>query len=356
MHLSTSNFERSIPNLPWPGLLIRVVAFTLIATAAWELCCRAVGYAPTLNDTSDLWADRREAVKPDSTVVIGDSRALFDLDLNELERIFAERPIQLSLVGSSAYPILLNLVEDEAFHGTVIVGMVPLMFFAPAGPPVETSEKALKHYRTRTISQKVNHQLEMLTQQNLAFLKQEDLTLSALLKKIPIDNRTGALIAPKLPPYFYTLDSERRARMVESCMRPGPLQTRVKEGWPALFSRPPPPNWIPPEAFSKKMAQASEDRFQNTVTKVNEFRARGGKVVFVRFPVSGKLKAIEDAATPRTQIWARLINETQAPGIYFEDYSELARFECPEWSHLSAPDSIEFTRALIPHLRSSLKL
>ncbi len=70
--------------MPWRGLLVAVVLLTLAAAVAWELFARSVGYAPTLNDTNDLWAERREAVKPDSVVIVGDSRALFDFDLNEL--------------------------------------------------------------------------------------------------------------------------------------------------------------------------------------------------------------------------------------------------------------------------------
>jgi hypothetical protein len=87
---------------------------------------------------------------------------------------------------------------------------------------------------------------------------------------------------------------------------------------------------------------------------VQKIRARGGKVVFVRLPVSGELKKLEDRATPRTGLWTRLLKESGAPGIYFEDYPELAGFVCPEWSHLSAPDSIQFTRRLVPPLRKAL--
>ena len=51
---------------------------------------------------------------------------------------------------------------------------------------------------------------------------------------------------------------------------------------------------------------------------------------------------------------ARLLKVTGAPGIYFEDHPELAGFDCPEWSHLSAGDSVEFTKRLVPHLRTAL--
>jgi hypothetical protein len=70
--------------------------------------------------------------------------------------------------------------------------------------------------------------------------------------------------------------------------------------------------------------------------------------------MSGKLKELEDMGTPRVGPWNRIIRETGAPGIYFEDYPELASFTCPEWSHLSAPDAVEFSKRLMPHLKAAL--
>ncbi|MGI8482323.1 MAG: hypothetical protein ACR2MF_09710, partial [Chthoniobacterales bacterium] len=192
--------------------------------------------------------------------------------------------------------------------------------------------------------------------EHVAFLKERDLTTEALLKELPIPNRPGALVPPRTPPYFQTVDRERRARMTESCARPGRLQTRVKTGWIPLFTPPPPPTYIPKDAFLARVNAAIEARFHDTATAVEKFRARGGKIVFVRFPVTGELKALEDQATPRSGIWERLLKETGAPGIYFEDFPELASFDCPEWSHLSAPDSVEFTKRLVPHLRTALGL
>jgi len=76
--------------------------------------------------------------------------------------------------------------------------------------------------------------------------------------------------------------------------------------------------------------------------------------VFIRFPVTGKVKEIEDRATPRAGPWTRLLQETGAPGIHFVDHPELAGFQCPEWSHLSASDSVEFSHRLAPHLLQAL--
>lgn len=348
------DFKRTIPDHSWRGILIGVALLTVGATLAWELYARAASYRPTLNDTSDLWAQEREKVRSDSIVIIGDSRALFDMDLDVLEQGLGSRPVQLALVGSCAYPILAELASDEKFRGTVICGIVPRMFFAPGGPLVAASEIALKRYRSRTPAQRVSHQLGMVLEERIAFLKERDLTLAKLLERLPIPNR-AALPPPRVPPpYFQTTERDRRTRMVEECVLPGPLQTRVKEGWPLLFTPPPPPAYLPKEKFLEGIGKAINARFVDTAAAVEKIRARGGKVVFVRFPMTGKLKELEDQATPRVGPWTRLLKDTSAPGIYFEDYPELAGFDCPEWSHLSGPDSVEFTKRLVPYLRQAL--
>lgn len=354
MPSSISSFERTIPALPWRGLAALAAALTLAASVGWEIRCRAWGYAPTLNDTSDLWADRRSAVQPDSLVVIGDSRALFDLDLDALEQGLGRRPVQLALVGSCCYPVLENLANDERFRGTVLCSLLPGIYLAPAGPPLENSERAIARYKKWTVAQRASHQLGMLLEEHVAFLKQDDLTLEQLLKKLPIPNRADAQVGPALPPYFSSLDRERRTRMIPQCEQPGPLQDRVKHGWFPLFTPPPPPSFIPREAFLAFVGEAIEARFKNTVAAVAKIRARGGKVVFVRFPMSGPLKELEDKGTPKAGPWTRILRETGAPGIYFEDHPELAGFDCPEWSHLSDKDSVEFTKRLVPHLKAAL--
>ena len=356
MPSSTFSFERPIPAQPWRGITVVVVLFILAAACAWEVYCRSVGYAPTLNDTADLWAQARRGVKPGSLVIIGDSRPHFDLDLDELESGLGSRPIQLAQGGSCAFPVLQDLVNDERFHGTIICSIVPRMFFAPGGPLIENAQKAVKRYHTQTLAQRASQFLALPLEEHVAFLKQDELDTAEILRRLPIPDRPGALVPPKFPPYFASLDRERRARMVESCERPGALQTRIKTGWIPLFTPPPPPSYIPKEVFLAKMNAAVETRFHETTALVEKLRARGGKIVFVRFPVTGELKALEDKATPRNGIWDRLLKETAAPGIYFEDFPELASFNCPEWSHLSAGDSVEFTKRLVPHLRAALQL
>ena len=352
------DYERPIPQIPWRGITVVVVLVVIAVAWAWELYCRSIGYAPTLNDNEDLWTMARRNVKPESVVIVGDSRGWYDVDLDELEKGLGKRPVQLSMGGSCAYPVLADLANDKDFHGTIICSVVPRLFLAPPGtPPMDLSEKAVRRYHSQTPAQRVSQYLAMPLEEHVAFLKQEELTLDDLLKRLPIPNRSYAQVPPQLPPYFGTLDRERRARMIEECARPGSeLQRRIQQIWLPLFTPPPPPTYIPIEEFIKSMDQAIEQRFHDVATAVQKFRARGGKIVFVRFPVAGELKTLEDRTTPRSQTWDRIMKETNSPGIYYEDFPELSSFNCPEWSHLSAGDSVEFSKRLVPHLRSALEM
>jgi hypothetical protein len=348
-------FERPIPPIQWRGITVVVVLIVLAATTGWEWYVRSIGYAPTLNDTNDLWVQRRRAVQPESVVIVGDSRPLFDLDLDELQKGLGRRPVQLSIAGSCAFPMLENLANDQSFHGTIICSVVPGMWFAPGGPLLETSEKALKRYRDQTLAQRASHWLGMLLEENIAFLKQEDLTLEQLLKKLPVPDRPNAQVPPRFPPYFQTVDRERRTRMIEGCADPnGTLARKIQQIWIPLFTPPPPPSYVPSDVFMAKVHEAIGKRFADTIAAVNKLRSRGGKIVFVRFPHSGGLKALEEKLNPRARDWDPLIKATNTPGIYYSDFPDLAGFQCPEWSHLTAGDSVEFTKRLVPHLHEAL--
>ena len=51
------------------------------------------------------------------------------------------------------------------------------------------------------------------------------------------------------------------------------------------------------------------------------------------------------STVPREQTWDRLLRETGAFGIHFEDYPEMQGLELPEWSHLSREIARRASRA-----------
>jgi hypothetical protein len=361
MPSSTSSSEhpgitRVVPELPWSTLAVTVAIAAVLGVAGWEAHCRGLGYAPGLNDTTDLWCDARRSVRGDSTVIIGASRALFDLDLDELQHGLGTRPLQLALVGTCVYPELRELADDRSFHGTVICDVVPGLLTAPyMAPPYKNGEKAVKRLHTQTWSQRWGFQLSLPLERTFACLQQEDLTLSALLREIPIPNREHAQLDPPLPPHFSTIERDRRTRMLPRMLTDPVLCDRVKHGWPALFTPPPKPVWIPDQAFGVFMGKLFNDRFSDFASAVADLRARGARVVFVRLPSGGDLLQLEERMTPRAAVYDRLLRQSGAPGVYWSDHPELAGYRCPEWSHLSADDSVSFSRSLVPLIKAALE-
>lgn len=352
---STLGIHRTIPVQPWPVLAVIVAIVLAVLATGWEVRCRAAGYQPSLDDTRDLWVENRRRVTPDGVVIVGSSRGLFGLDLDEIEQGLGQRPVQLCLVGSCVYPILKSLADDTSFHGTVLCDLVPGLLMVPSmAPPYHNSEAALERARTQTKAQRWSHFISLPLEYSFASLQQEDLTLSALLHGLPIPNRQRAQIGPPLPPDFYSIDADRRARMEERVLTDAALRDHIKHGWVPLFTPPPKPHWIPDAAFGDFMQKLVEGRFAAMAAAVSAIRDRGGRVVFLRMPSSGDLRVVEDKLTPRAAIWERLLRESGAPGIDAEDHQELNNFDLPEWSHLSAKDSVEFTHRLVPHLREVL--
>src|SRR5262249_466355 len=80
--------------------------------------------------------------------------------------------------------------------------------------------------------------------------------------------------------------------------------------------------------------------------EVQQIRARGGDVVFVRFPCSGPVYAGENRGFPRSLAWEPFLAQTHTIGVHFEDHRQLQGYSLPEWSHMAAGDRGRFTRAL----------
>ena len=353
--LTLPGIRRTIPAQSW-GLLAGITAgLVALAVVGWEVHCRQLGYTAGLDDTLDLWVEQRRSVQPDDTIIIGASRGLFGLDLDALAQGLGHRPRQLCLVGSCVYPILKDVADDQSFHGTVICDLVPgLLLVPPMAPPYHNAQNALDRRRDQSVAQQVSHYLSLPLERTFASLQQEDLTLTALLGTLPIPNRAHAQIGPPLPPHFSSIDEDRRTRMLDRVLTDSTLRDRVRLGWAPLFTPPPKPHWIPDAAFGEYIHGMIEGRFADMAKAVAAIRARGGKVVFIRMPSQGDLRAVEDGITPRTAVWDRLLKDTGAPGIFAEDHPELAGFTLPEWSHLSAADSVTFTQRLVPLLKDAL--
>jgi hypothetical protein len=258
--------------------------------------------------------------------------------------------------GTNPLALLEDVAAERDFDGTLILGVAPGLWFVPQGRPVDLARQAVGRYDNWSPSQKVGVRLAGALERHLAFINPEDLTLDALLHRLPLSNRSAALpfLPPVLPAYFAGMDEHRQARMWERCDFGTERARLIQQTWIPLFTPPPPPPHLSPEEFQGMMKANAESVLERIRVAVEKVRARGGRVIFLRAPSTGRVRELERQFSPRAQTWDLMLQVSGAPGIHFEDYPQLAGFDCPEWSHLTAQDAIRYTEALIPLIKAAL--
>lgn len=354
MPSSTSSFERVIPAQRWLRMAATVLVLTALLAAGWEILCRARGYKPALDDTPDLWAHTRARLadgRPDQIVLLGSSRMLFDMDLVEVQRATGgPPPIQLATVGTNELYLLEKLADDPHFRGTAIVSFVPHLTFMPAQAATRRVRKAVERYEHGSIAQWVSARMFEWFDRRLAFINGNELTLKTLIDQLDVPQRAGDEGDAMFLPELVGLDDDRRGRMLDTVLTDPVRRNSAR----AVWMHPDPPSVEPPAQEAAEAETIRQQVLWRERAAVTKIRARGGRVIYIRFPSSGGVLQLEDATMPRSLTWDALLAVTGAPGIHFQDHAELASFECPEWSHLSAADSVEFTRRLMPLLKPYL--
>ncbi len=323
--------------------LIAALLLSIIGIATWEMYWRSQNYYPTLNDEQALWAVHRAKVEnatKEDLIVLGSSRAFFDIQLNEWEVATGVQPIQLASTGSSPLPTFHDIVNNTDFKGTILIGVTPGLFFSttfPGAPPWKRSQSKVDHYHDRTYAQRLNFQLSIPLQQNLVFMSADeeewadDIDLKSLLSRVQIGNRTAAPIVPPFN-YFGDVTLERNMSMTERTVTDTAFANTITKVWRFFGEGAPPPDKKATLAFF--------------LEDLKIFKDKGGNVALVRFPSSGGVRMGENHGLPRKDFWDDLVNQSKVKAYHFEDYDQFKDLKCPEWSHLSMKDAQFFTTEL----------
>ncbi len=343
--LEKTTFCTHIKNKPMnlKHALITAITIGVIALGSWELYWRSQDYKPSIDDNKAFWAVQRDRVtnlSPDNVILMGSSRTLFDIQLDNWENQTGKRPIQLANVGSSPLPVFHDIVENTNYSGTVIVGVTPGLFFSTTFPEAEPwawPQSRVDYYKDRTYAQRINHQLSLPLQQNLVLMSageeelDDNIDLKALLKRIKIGERVPEVIPP-----FYEFgimtSLDRNLEMTERTVTDTAFANTIINVWKFFANAAPPPDKEATMAFFLKDAE--------------KFKARGGNLILIRCPSSGGLRVGESHGLPRTEFWDDLVQKANVKAYHFEDYELFKNLKCPEWSHLSAEDARFFTTQL----------
>lgn len=328
---------REIPAARLAAIVWLALGIVVAATAAWEWRMRGLGLrAGDLDDGAAHWIVERRRVEAgdhDDVVILGSSRILFDTDLDVWEEMTGRRPVQLALPGTSPRLFLERFAEESRFSGLVIVGVTPGAYFSGFTTAFPEYLEANDSWRDQSPSARFGHRIGLLLSRGLAFLD-DNYRLGTLIERIDLPDRSGVdrpfMNVWKLSESFRDRQTQMWPRL-ESDAR---LLGHARQVWMQRDRGPPPEELL-------------ERIFAETRRDVEKIRARGGDVVFVRAPSAGPLLERENRNTPRERTWDRLLRETRAPGIHFEDHPDMQGLDVPEWSHLSAESATRFTRAYV---------
>ncbi len=328
-----------------------IIAFIIgiLSVTAWEAYWRSQGYYPTLNDEKALWAITRAKVEnatKEDVIVLGSSRAFFDIQVDEWESLTGKKPIQLASTGSSPLPTFHDIVNNSNFTGTILLGVTPGLFFSTTYPgafPWNRPQSKVDFYKNRTYAQRLNYQLSIPLQKNLVLMSadeeewSDDIDLKSLLRSIKIGNRTDG---PVEPPFYYfgDVNLDRNMRMTTKTSTDTTFANTIKKVWAFFGKGAPPPD--------------KESTTKYFLDDLKKYKEKGGNIVLMRCPSSGGVRIGENMGLPRAEYWDDLVNQADVKAYHFEDYESLKHLTCPEDSHLSGADADYFTRELLKIIKA----
>lgn len=333
--------KREVPPVRWSAIGWLVLALVVAGVGAWEWKMRDLGLrAGDLGDSKSHWAVERRKVaagRHDNVVIIGSSRILFDTNLDVWEQITGLRPIQLALPGTNPRPHLKDLAENSDFAGLIVVGVTPDIFFTD-WPGIPLFAGLIDFWRDESPSSRIGHRIGMALERRVAFLD-EGYRLGVLVDRAaPLRDREGVRGPVRDVWKIEETRNDRQTMLWHRILTDDRLREHARWVWGPFNGE--------PRLEDEVVARACKEAKRH----VEMIRARGGEVVFVRAPSAGLYLESERQGQPRASSWDRLLRETGAYGIHFEDYPDMQNLEVPEWSHLSPESQLRFTGAYVSML------
>ena len=334
--------ERDIPVQPWGRVFWVAIVLFVILLGGWEWYWRDYGVTPAYANSNDSWAAQRRRIvngEGNSTVLIGSSRMLFDVQLPIWESATGKRPIQLALEGTSAVPVLEDLADDTNFTGRLLIGVAPDLFFSGFA----YRGAAIPYFHKQSLSQRSGHWLSQHFVEPYFAFYDGDYALNTVVRRQAWPARPG--VPQRISVRKLALsDADRNTHLWQKVETDPAYQAQARRIWAQNFTGPPRPNMDTPEKLQKLI----DKQISRATAAVSTLRARGVRLTFVRLPSDGDYYAFEKKVFPRAQTWDALLQRTGSTGIHFEDYPQLQGYYLPEWSHVSASEANRLTSALVP--------
>ena len=327
---------RDIPSQPWGRIIAGVGLALVVGAVALEVNARErIGlHAGDLDNSEISWSDEKLRAAGAPAAIVGDSRILFDTDLDRFQALTGVRPIQLAIHGTSALTLLETMADDQDFKGVLIVGLADTMFFQPFdgyGGYVKKWHEFRAPYRI------VSNQIDHVLQRRIAFLD-SNYRLSVVAHRLDKDFRPGVEGPMDDIWKLQEVGEHRETHLWDRVEYDPAWRARTRWAWKGFKEKFP----FTPQLIAKGQARAK--------AAVDKIRARGGDVVFVRPPSAPQLRVNEEAQVPKAKGWDVLLRNTHSVGVHIDDLPAAQGLTLPEWSHLSRKCATVFTDVYVRRL------
>ena len=344
-----SNFKISSKKnwiLTWCGTIF----LTLIIIVLVEFFWRKAGHTANVIDDKALWSLERSKINfknPKTVLLLGSSHIQVGFSLNTFNSICPDYQIfQLAIAaGGSPVAVLNDLAVNTDYKGIIICGMLTEDFFKKNWGSQQNYVEYF--YKTFNLNDEINRQISTFFQEKLAIMN-PNLNLYNILENLIIND--------SLPtPQYYTMDSRRnyyndftkynqnrknfRLFMLNFLESRNIMQLETKNNFSiSTYDEP----WVVPLNIEDQWLYEAKA----VLSLAEIINNRGGKVVFVHFPVSKQMLA----EYPKKKFWDRLKKNSSVEIIHFTDVKSLNRYQCPDGAHLDYRDARRFTKSLIHEL------
>ncbi|MEE8119315.1 MAG: hypothetical protein V3T39_07110 [Gammaproteobacteria bacterium] len=314
------------------------ISFLVLVTGIglWEWnYARIGGYSLSMEGTTEHWVRWREKVVKDpgdKIILIGASRIQLDMDLATLRKNTGLPVYQLAIDGSSFLPILEDLANDQRVMGTILISILPIQL---TGDNTDTANDYVRNYydwlaaaykNPWRLSERVLRELAYkMAPSRSQGVRPETLWMFALLDK-------------EIFNYFVTYET----REVEADY--SKLDTKAVYAWRFKLHL---DSVRQAAEVPYSVIDSTTERLQRATGKII---ARGGRVVFIQFPIDDKMLAASELLLPRARYWDEFtasITRSGVSTIHFDDFQELRHFNLPDGSHIDKRDQVAFTQALV---------
>jgi hypothetical protein len=344
VHSSTSSSNDRLPSLPYRRSWTLAIILSVAVLGGWETLWRALGYHrnPPAQDPRQWSLLRKTASRAgdSSVVLIGTSRVIVDFDTRAFYEMTRLNAVQLGIEGKSPLAVLANLAEDHSFRGTVICDFHEVFIYATEGtrnPRMNLSAadfvKAYtdRSFLTELLPDRVDSVSHRLLTQTLVFQMPE------LSPTSVIHHAVHGELPPKQQDAGAVVQDGTTISLFGRQLNDDELQ-KLRQHFVDLTN-----NCISKTDISANLPLVVAEKVDGMVKRIE---GRGGNVIFVGFPMGGRIWELNESTYPKKDFWDVLASHSTATWIHFRDYPELSSFNLPDWSHLDPIGASQFTRSL----------